>query len=202
VSSYFKLVYEKCLDKPGGMFIDIFSGGGRDIRDIFNLMSGNGKFVAIDSDPQRIVDMLKKEEFSLVRNKSDLKAAFENSKVAALPGEFPGSPYGNTGVDLDSSADFILCNAGIMFVGPEKLESTLEAMARMLAPGGEMVLRFSLERDDKKEKLGKSYFAHSPEKVTKILKEEGLAVKRSEDLPDPDSRPFSWVDIHCRKPEL
>jgi hypothetical protein len=72
-------------------------------------------------------------------------------------------------------------------------------MAGILKDGGEMALRFSLARDDKKDITGTRYFVHDPDRVIDILKENGLQTKRHPDLPDPAGRNFTWVDIAAQK---
>lgn len=196
VDDYYGIVYNACREKRGGLFVDVFSGGGRDIQKISTLLGGDGKFIAIDSDPQRIQDMTGKQGFVMVDSRQALENAFKDAKIAVVGGTLPERPYGTTDIDLKGRADFILCNAGIMFVRPDQLEDTLKQLSGMLAPQGEMVLRFSLKRDDQSKNLGIAYFVHDPKTVENILGREGMRVERREDLPDPAGRPFSWVDIH------
>jgi hypothetical protein len=199
VEEYYRIVYEKCAGKVGGLIVDVFSGGPRDTKKIYELLNGNGKFIAIDSDPQRIQDMRNTENFVVVENQHDVEIAFKEAKVAIIRGSFPEQPYGTTDIDLDGQVDFILCNAGIMFVRPDQLEDTLKQLALMLAPQGELVLRFSQERNDQAKNLGITYFVHDPEKVQAVLRRTGMLVERHKDLPDPAGRPFFWTDIHVFK---
>jgi hypothetical protein len=203
VRAYFSLVYAAAQRHRHGMIVDVFAGGGRDSVALYALLNGEGKFISIDADPQRVEDALlrKKEDgmplFALAQNAHQLEAAFVEGKVAFLRGAFPQAPFGNQDIDLKGKADFVLCNAGIMFIPPEHLDKTLSILAGIMAPDAEMFLRFSLKRDDQKGNAG--YFIHAPELVSQILRREGLTVTRKPDLPDPQARSFSWVDLHCCK---
>ncbi|MGB9153822.1 MAG: class I SAM-dependent methyltransferase [Alphaproteobacteria bacterium] len=203
VQAYFSLVHEAVCHRKGGLIADVFSGGGRDILALRSLLKGDGRFVAIDADPLRIKDMLAKNDaggaplFAETRTRAALKAAFAQQKIAVLEGTFPDKPYGDTKINLKGKADFILCNAGIMFVPPQDLDKTLAMLAGMLAPKGEMFLRFSQERADKARKP--DYHIHEPSLVRDTLMREGVHVIRNPDLPDPDKRGFSWVDLNCYK---
>jgi len=84
-----------------------------------------------------------------------------------------------------------------MFVPAEKIENTLSKLADMLAPKGEMFLHFSQERED--QAANPKYHVHDPAFVSEFLEQKGLKITRNPDLPDPNARPFSWVDLHCLK---
>jgi hypothetical protein len=196
VGDYMKIVMQKSATHRGGLIVDVFSGGGRDIQAIRDNLGGDGHFAAIDSDPLRIHDMVSKDGFTAVYSATELCEAFERANIAVIDGQFPDRPYGLTGAALVGQADFVLCNAGIMFVPPDQLQQTLHGLTAMLSPTGEMVLRFSQDRADQAAKLGTTYFVHAPETVTSILETEGFSVRRSDDLPDPAGRGFHWVDLH------
>lgn len=207
---YFRRVDERLRNYSGGIIVDAFSGGGRDILRAHDVLHGQGYFAAIDVDPQKIIDMLAKNKvkfdpyalrFDYVNSDQALTNAFNDNAIACIQGRFPDAPLGNFAEksDIDLRADFMLCNAGIMFVRPEELKPTLFALSDMLNAGGEMALRFSLDREDKAEAKGKSYFVHGPELVQEILEEAGLTVTRHADLPDPAKRPFAWVDLQAMK---
>jgi len=199
VSNYNSRVYE-CIVKNGySTIVDAFSGGGRDIAHFRNVLQGKGSFVAIDCDTVRISDMLQKPNFVEVKNSDELAAVFDRSDIAVVQGNFPDKPFGNTGVDLKGQVDLVYCNAGIMFIKPQDLRPTLQFMKAMIKPSGQMILRYSLEREDKKDALGKSYFVHAPELVTEILQEGGFTVERKEDLPDSTGRNFKWLDLNVVK---
>jgi SAM-dependent methyltransferase len=199
VDDYFKIVYDKVEAHKGALIVDVFSGGGRDIKNLYDRLGKQGRFVAIDADPLRVADMLGKENFVQAKEAGALSAIFQKASIAVIQGTFPDRPYGDMGTELEGKVGFVLCNAGIMSVKPSELQSTLQAMSRMLAPKGELILRFSQSREDQAENEGKKYFVHSPSHVEDILQQMGLDVKRSADLPDPAGRPFHWVDLHARK---
>ena len=210
VMAYFKLVYKAVTLHKGNLIIDVFAGGGRDILTFTKLLNGNGRFVAIDRDQTRISDMMEKKNkdgfqyFMLAESKRDLSTAFKAGKIAAVQGEIPDAPYGKTGIDLSGQAGLVLCNAGIMDIPAERLQKTISVLAKMLAPGGEVFVRFSQIRSDRP--IGRSYHLHDPVHVTKLMEAEGLTVTRNPDIDDP-VRPFLWVDLHglksaCPKPML
>lgn len=137
-------------------------------------------------------------EFKVFTDASFLDAAYSNDHVAVIEHTFPASKSGKD-LPLNLKADFMLCNAGIMFVKPEELDDTLCEMAGLLHDGGELVLRFSQARADKEAALGKSYFIHNPDHVRGVLENCGLQTERFGDVPDPE-RDFSWVDINALRP--
>ena len=202
IDHYLSAVFDICTGKTGGLIVDVCSGGGGHIVKFADHIRGNGKFAAIDYDPGRIEDMLNRGNFALVQSRAELEAAFSNAKIAAIRGTLSGQPYGASDISLNGRADVVHCNAGIMFIKPPQLEAALKQLIAMLAVDGELVLRFSRERDDvvKSGKLGVSYFIHDPDLVQETLQREGLKVARYADLPDPDERGFSWTDIRATKP--
>jgi hypothetical protein len=123
------------LDKDELMIVDAFSGGPRDIFKMMKITNGRGAFAAIDSDCGRIKDLLEKNydisklgqidfdvpEFRLVEGdgpcelRNGLVDAFNNSSVAIIQHSFPSAAAGSQLPD-NLKADFMLCNAGIMFV--------------------------------------------------------------------------------------
>jgi SAM-dependent methyltransferase len=203
VRAYFSLVDEAVCRHRGGLIADLFCGGGRDIAFFHSLLKGEGRFVGIDADPKRIRDaLLKKDEkgaplFVKVSNRTALETAFSRKKIAALRGTLPDTPFGKTNIDLKEKVDVLLCNAGIMFLTDAEMKKTLPLFAAMLAPKGEMFLRFSQERADKAGDPG--HHIHNPALISDLLMQEGLKVTRNPDLPDPDKRGFSLVDLHCYK---
>ena len=212
LDKYFERVYARADRYKGGVIVDAFSGGGRDIIELYKRLDRDGKFVAIDSEAQKVLDMLSKNKqivdeldaaFELAIDQEDLDRVLRNDWIAAVQSTFPDRTFTTDAKkgELDLKADFMLCNAGIMFVKPEDINRTLWAMTDMLAPAGELALRFSLARDDKKDALGKSYFIHDPDMVMESLSNSGLVVRRWDDLPDPDGRPFKWVDIQAICPK-
>lgn len=211
VSAYNRRILERLDAHRGGTIVDVFSGGGRDILSFYNTLDGEGDFIAIDAEPQRLVDMVSKNfetareygvGFEIVPSAEALADTLARGQIAAIQGRFPDRATGNheTKSDIDLKADFMNCSAGIMFVSPGELEDTIDEMANMLASGGELTLRFSLAREDKKDKLGESYFIHPPARVTQLLEDRGFAVTRHNDIPDPSGRPFSWIDLQAFKP--
>lgn len=211
VSGYYGRVYARLPDFKGKTIVDLFSGGGRDIADFCHYLGRDGVFVAVDSEAQRLVDMVSKNfetakrqgvTYEIVASQAAFEQAVLARKIAAIQGRFPDRPLGNNDKvsDIALKADFALCNAGIMFVKPEELAPSLAAMADLLNTKGELVLRFSLARADKQAELGRSYFVHEPAAVQRVLEQKGLSVTRHPDLDDPGGRPFKWVDFHAVKP--
>lgn len=200
VGAYYERFYALAGEKKGGFFIDAFAGGGRDIKAIFNRWHGDGHFVAIDNDPQRIADMTARENFVKVAGPRSLTKAFEQARIAVVEGEFPHRTAGAMWAALKQKADLILCNAGIMFVPPEKLESTLRQIGDMLAPGGDLVLRFSTDREDQGKNFGQTYFIHDPGRIHDFFSGQEREVMRHDDLPDPAGRPFHWIDLNIHRP--
>jgi hypothetical protein len=202
VDTYYHLVNQAVCRHPSGLIIDAFSGAGRDILTLRKILNNNGRFVAVDADRKRIEDMLAKNGpdnivFTEVVSAFQVAEVFVQNKIAVIQGEFPAKPFGQTDIQFSGQADFILCNVGIMFVTPEKLESTLSILTGLMALKAEMFLRFSLDRIDQRENL--NYHIHDPSHVEDLLKKSGLSVTRNPDLPDPNARPFLWVDLHCQK---
>lgn len=191
-------LYEACVRKKGGLIVDAFSGGGRDISKIYEHLGGKGRFLAIDKDPRRLQDMAAKPSFAIVTDQSSLQDVFDSGRIAALEASFPQEPFA---VDLTGQASFVLCCAGLMFVPPDELDAVLKQLASFLAPGGEMSLRFSQERADQKENVNRSYFIHNVETAQAILEKGGLIVTRHPDLPDAMGRDFSWVDLWAQRAE-
>lgn len=211
VDDYYARVFDRVKQHKRGTIVDAFSGGPRDILKMMDVLDGNGDFVAIDADPARIIDLITENfdragrivegliipEFQLVDGRNEieraerLQQAFRHQKVAVFEHKFAS----NKNLPYNLQADFMLCNAGIMFVEPSDLAFALTEMADTLRDGGELVLRFSGARDDKEADLGKSYFIHDPDHIQEILEEHGLTTQRFDDLPDPVGRGFDWVDI-------
>lgn len=190
-------IYEICQRKAGGVIVDAFSGGGRDIQKIVKVLQGNGRFVAIDADPVRIEDMLAKDGFAPAKTQRDIEQAFAAAKIAVICGKFPEYPYGHGDIDLSGKADFVLCRAGIMFVSNP--DEALAAMADMLSPSGVMFLEFSGERNDQEKSYGRTYFVHDEGLVQKILQQDGLKVNNTYHVPDTAGRPFQWFRVVASK---
>jgi len=190
--------------KAGGTFVHAFSGGGRDIEMIYRALDGNGCFVAIDKDNERINHALSRgtaqthPQFLRADNAPDLSNAFALNAIAVLQTAFPLEKEYTRAL----KADFILCNAGIMFIPPQNLASTLNDFAAMLKNDGEMVLRFSQQRADKTDDEGVSYFIHGVQIVAQILEHAGLHVTQNMPIPDPAGRAFMWQDLHAIKPSI
>ncbi len=205
VTDFWQGVKEQLPYLKGKTIVETFCGGGRDILHFYNLLEGNGQFIAIDGDPLRIEDMKKKYasdgigKFIVVESQSNLEAAFRQNDIAIINGEFPDQPLGPGDIDLTGTVDLLICCAGIMYIPPHNLAKTLAQHENMLAEEGTMVLRFSLERDDKIQELGESYFVHSPEHVQWSLENLGLHVIRHIDIPDHLGRSFNWVDMTVTK---
>ena len=211
VNAYYQRVYKALEKYDGKTVLDIFSGGGRDIKDMYLQLEGNGKFIAIDSEAQRLVDMVSKNfqtalqhgfTYHIVDSQAALDDTLGAGNIAVIQGVFPATPLGNKDQksDIDLKADFILCNAGIMFTPPQDLAPTLQAMAGLLKSKGELTLRFSGAREDKKQQTGQSYHVHNVETVQHILETHGLNVTRHDNLDDPNGRPFQWADLQAIKP--
>lgn len=217
IDIYNARVYECVAHYKGGTIVDVFSGGPRDTLKMMKVTGGEGFFVAIDNDPARITDLCNKNydisklgkidfeipKFEIAKTNTDILYSKQNGNVAVLAYEFPSSKSFQTFPDV-LKADFMLCNAGIMFVPPEDLKDTLVEMTDILSWKGELVLRFSQARDDKRQALEEGqYFIHDPEKVKAIIEENGLECYRFPDVIDPqahlkEERNFHWVDMSVR----
>lgn len=214
VDAYYARVYEAVKRHKGGVIVDVFSGGPRDTLNMIDVLDGDGFFAAIDSEADKISDLVNKNfdisgrqkkglvipDFSLVDGKRQFElvnnwmTVARDGAVAVFQHRFPSVVTGSR-LPFTLKADFMLCNAGIMFVEPENLDFTLAEMAEHLNDGGELALRFSGARDDKLDALNKTYFMHDPDYVEEVLQDAGLLTVRYDNQDDPDGRGFEWFDI-------
>lgn len=212
VDAFNARVYDRVKYHKGGFIADVFSGGPRDILNLYDAVEGDGIFFASDAMDGKIQDLVGKnfdvaarQARGLIIPDFKLRTAEEPSVIAGedvihvVQHRFPAS---KTGVEFPSHSkfNFTLCNAGIMFVQPEDLHDSLSEMAGMVAKGGELVIRFSQARDDMLDNLNKSYFMHDVDHVREVLEDAGLLTQRFDDLDDPKGRGFSWVDIGAVRP--
>lgn len=189
-------------DEP--VVFDLFAGGGRDsvfMRDYLDNQGKKSNIVAVDSDPQRLQDALSqfKGRFNPCFSAQQIWQTINRGRLAYVPDSIP---------ELDSlknarlKADFILCNAGIMFIKPGRLKETFKSMADLLAPGGEIMLRYSTYRPIE---YPNGHHMHKLDTVLKLFNNAtGLKPDYLGDIRDPDwdkdpKRQFHWHDLRILK---
>jgi len=179
MSAFYQRLFDVLKSYRSKTIADIFADGGRDIYSSYNVCEGNGRFIALDYGENRITDMLDN--------------ALSEGKIAAIRHAFPDK------LPFRIKVDFLICNAGIIFLPSDQLVPTFDAIGDMMADNAQMILRFSGEHEDVREKVGKSYFIHQPEAVQQLLNEKGFVVEFYPDLPDPAGRPYMWHDFTVKK---
>lgn len=190
------------FDEP--VIFDLFAGGGRDtvfMRDYLDSKGKKGNIVAADNDIQRLKDALKnfRGRFNPCFVPDQIWQTLNIDRLAYVTDALPEL----TNIrEAKLKADFILCNAGIMFVKPKDLKATFQAMAELLADNGEIMLRYSTYRPTR---YPNGHNTHKLDTVLKLFNNAtDLKVEHVGDIRDPNwdkdpKRQFHWHDLRALK---
>lgn len=186
------------------VIFDLCAGGGRDtvyMRDYLTSLGKSPQLVAVDDDGQRLKDALYyfKGQFTPCFDPQQVTQTLKTGRLAYL---YDSLPDINALVQTGLKADFILCNAGIMFIAPERLSRAFNTMADILKDGGEIMIRYSNYRPSP---YPNGYYKHKLERVLDIFnRETNLKADHIGDMRDTNwdhdkKRQFHWHDLQVLK---
>ena len=192
------------LQSDTPVIFDLCAGGGRDtiyMRDHLLFQGKAPKLVALDDDYQRMKDAIThfKGQFNPCFDPQQVTQSVNLGRPAYLYDSLPDADaLRQTGL----KADFILCNAGIMFIAPERLSCTFNTMADLLNDNGEIMIRYSNYRPSP---YPNGYYKHKLERVLDIfnretdLKADHIGDIRDTNWDNDKQRQFHWHDLRVLK---
>lgn len=107
--------------------------------------------------------------------------------------------------DLDGVPDHtfanVLSNAVLMHLPEPQVGPAIHALARILAPGGRLILRYRGPRAGiEREADGRLFSPIAPEHLARVLKEAGLKVLHTDATPDPARLDVLWHGVVAERP--
>ena len=178
-SDYETMIQSILSTKKNPIIMDICAGGGRDsvmMHDFAKAHSLNPLSIALDCDPNKLYGAQKNFEgrFEQVANYKQVAETHTREKISYVIEELPHLQTGLSAQMLNpalskAKIDFMLCNAGIMFIKRENLQKSLQQMVNMLSSDreGQLLLGFSTTRP-------KSHYAEQDQRYTQ--QEIGIAI--------------------------
>jgi hypothetical protein len=201
-SAFHEVLFNFIRDKKNPVIMDMCAGSGRDsvVMHDFAIAHGLNPFsIAVDCDRNKFEDaqIFFEGRFENAAYLKTCEQIYLNGKIPYFIDQLPYlTVIDPLRLPHTPKVDFMLCNAGIMFVKREQALESIQKMADMLSPErqGQLLLRFSTQRPE--QHYGDGDQRYSEQEIDRIINKLAR-IQRLETLPSMDDvikggRGFKW----------